>query len=85
MKECKYCCECVHYRLCKRNKEFSEFIHMTCYHNYCFMTDSACCEFFESRKILEDIEDRYKCTESLYESDNDSDYGYILEDGEVPF
>lgn len=68
MKECKYCCECLYYSFCKRNKEVSEVTHMTCYHNYCFMTSNVCCDFFKSRKIMEDIEEP-KNTEPAYEPD----------------
>lgn len=87
MTECKYCCECLYYSSCKRNKEVSDenALDMTCYVDECIMTSCACCEFFESRKSIDDIYEEQKRTEPAYEPENDSDYGDILEDSDFPF
>lgn len=90
-RECEHCCECLYYSSCKRNKEVSEVVaeNMTCYGDECIMTSCVCCEFFESRKSIDDIYEEQKKTEPAYEPDNYSlsiaDIEEILSDGELPF
>ncbi len=83
VKECKYCCECIHYKKCASNA--LERMKCKSEDGSCCGFLAVCCEDFVSRKSIDDIYEEQKRTEQPYEPENDSDYRDILEDDELPF